>query len=61
MEMEVAELIAKSGKCEQDIFTDFNKYRAVKKQINNPGTLHDDEDLKKRRYQMTEANSPCLL
>jgi hypothetical protein len=41
MEMEIAELITKLGQCEQDIFADSNKYRAVKKQINNPGTLHE--------------------
>ena len=42
MEMEVEELITKSGRCEQDIFTDFNEYRAVKKRINNPCSLHDN-------------------
>jgi hypothetical protein len=45
LEKEVAELIAKSGRCEQDIFTDSNKYRALKWRINDPGTLHDNEDL----------------
>ncbi len=47
MEMEVEELITKSGRCEQDIFTDFNEYRAVKKWINNPCSLHDNEKLQK--------------
>ena len=55
--MEVAELIAKLGQCEQDIFTDFNKYRALKWRISDPGTLHDNEDLQK----MTNLHSPCLL
>ena len=47
--MEVAELIAKTGRCEQDIFTDSNKYRALKWRINDPGTLHDNEDLQKMK------------
>ena len=49
MEMEVAELITKSGRCEQDIFTDFKAYTAVKWRINNPCSLHDNEDLQKMR------------
>ena len=57
MEMEVAELIAKSGRCEQDIFTDFNAYRAVKWRISDSGTLHDNEDLQK----MTNLHSAFLL
>ena len=47
--MEVAELIAKLGRCEQDIFTDSNNYRALKWRINDPGTLHDNEDLQKMK------------
>jgi hypothetical protein len=57
LEKEVAELITKSGRCEQDIFTDFKAYRAVKKRINNPGTFHDNEDLQK----MTDLYSAFLL
>jgi uncharacterized coiled-coil DUF342 family protein len=45
LEKEVAELIAESGQCKQDILTDFKAYRAVKKRINNRCTNHDNEDL----------------
>ena len=47
LEMEVAELIAKSGRREQDILADFKAYRAVKWRISDYGTLHDNEDLQK--------------
>ena len=47
LEKEVAELIAKSGWCKQDIFTDFKDYLALKWRINDPGNLHDNEDLQK--------------
>ena len=47
--MEVEELITKSGRCEQDILTDFKAYRAVKKRIKNPVTNHDNEDLQKMK------------
>ena len=57
LEKEVAELIAESGRCEQDILTDFKAYRAVKKRINNTGTNHDNEDLQK----MTNLQSAFLL
>jgi hypothetical protein len=57
MEIEVAELITKSGRCEQDIHVDFKAYIAVKKRINNPGTLHDNEDLQK----MADLQSDFLL
>ena len=33
METEVAELIAKLGRCEQEIFTDFNDYFALKEEV----------------------------
>jgi hypothetical protein len=36
LEKEVAELIAESGRCKQDILTDSNDYRALKKR---PDTL----------------------
>ena len=57
MEMEVAELIAKSGQCEQDILTNFKDYTVVKKQINNPWSLHNNENLQK----MKDLNPTFLL
>ncbi len=57
MEMEVEELITKSGWCKQDIFTDSNKYLALKWRINDPGTLHNNEDFQK----MTDLYSAFLL
>ena len=57
LEKEVAEVITKLGRCEQDILTDFKAYRAVKKRINNPGTLHDNEDVQK----MPDLHSSFLL
>ena len=57
MEKEVAELIAESGRCKQDILTDYKAYTAVKKRINNPCSLHDNEDLQK----MTDLHPAFLL
>ena len=45
MEKEVAELIAESGQCEQDIFTDSNKYRVLKKRSDTPGSFLNDHDI----------------
>ncbi len=43
--MEVAELIAKAGRCEQEILTDFNDYSALKKRYNIPGSILNDCDI----------------
>ena len=45
MGKEVAELIAKSGQCKQDIFTDSNKYHVLKKRSDTPGTFLNDHDI----------------
>ena len=45
MEKEVAEFIAESGQCEQDIFTDSNKYHVLKKRSDTPGTFLNDHDI----------------
>ena len=45
MEEEVAELIAESGQCKQDILADFKACTSVKKRINNPCSFHDNDDL----------------
>ena len=57
LEKELAELITKLGRCKQDILTDFKAYRALKCRINYPGTLHDNEDLRK----LTDLQSAFLL
>ena len=43
--MELAELIGESGRCEQDILTDFNDYRELKKRSNMPGYIFNDCDI----------------
>ena len=45
MEMEVAELIEKSGRCEHDILIVFNDYCALKKRYNTPGSILNDCDI----------------
>jgi hypothetical protein len=42
---ELEELIAKSGKSKQDILADYKAYHAIWKRIDNPGSLHDDDDV----------------
>jgi hypothetical protein len=50
MKTEVEELIAKSGRSEDDIHTDYNAYLALNKRIDNPGSCHDDDDIRRMRY-----------
>ncbi len=57
LEKEVAELIAESGWCEQDIFTDFNDYRALNKRYNTPGSFFNNGDI----HRKTELHSAFLL
>jgi hypothetical protein len=42
---ELEELIAKSDQSKQDILVDYKDYRAIRKQIDNSGSLHDDDDI----------------
>jgi hypothetical protein len=49
LEKEVAELIKKSGRCEQDIFTDFNDYCALKKRSNTLGSILNDRDIRRMK------------
>ncbi len=49
MEMEVKELIAKSGQSEDDIHTNYNAYLALKKRIDNPKSCHDDDDIQRMK------------
>jgi hypothetical protein len=46
LESELEELIAKSGRSKDDIHTNYNAYRALKKRINNPDSCHDDDDIR---------------
>jgi hypothetical protein len=57
MEMEIAELITKSGRCKQDIFTDFNDYRALNKRSNILGSILNDHDIR----QMKDLHPAFLL
>ena len=57
LEKEVMELIAESGQCEQDIFTDSNKYRVLKKRSNTLGSFLTDHNI----LQMTNLHSAFLL
>jgi hypothetical protein len=57
LEKELAELIKKSGWSQQKIKTDYNAYQALKKRIDNPNSLHDDDDIQR----MTELKDAFLL
>ena len=57
MKIEVAELIAESGQCKQDIFTDSNKYRVLKKRSDTPGTIRNDHDIRR----IMDLHSPSNL
>jgi hypothetical protein len=46
LEMEVKELIAKSGRSKDDILNNCNDYRALKRKIDNPNSRHDDDDVR---------------
>jgi hypothetical protein len=49
LEMEVKELIAKSGQSKDDILNDCNDYRALKRKINNPNARHDNDDIRRMK------------
>ena len=57
LEKEVTELIAKSGRCEQDILTDFNDYCALKKRSNTPGSILNNCNI----WQMNDLHLAFLL
>jgi len=50
LEKEVAELIAKSGRCEEDIFTDFKDYCALNKRSNTHGSILNNRDILRKKY-----------
>ena len=54
---ELAEIIEKSGRSEQDILTDYNAYRALKKRIDDSNSCHDDDDIRR----MKELKDAYLL
>ncbi len=57
METKVEELIAKSGRSEDNIHTDYNAYLALKKRIDNPDSCHDDDDI----WRMKDLHNVFLL
>jgi hypothetical protein len=50
METEVEELIAKSGQNKDNIHTNYNAYLALKKRNDNPGSCHEDDDIRRMKY-----------
>ena len=57
LEKEVAELIAKSGRCEEDIFTDFKDYCALNKRSNTHGSILNNRNI----LRMKDLHSAFLL
>ena len=57
LEKEVVELIAESGRCEQDILMNSNKYHVLKKRSDTPGSFLNDHDI----WQITDLHSAFLL
>ena len=49
LETEVKELIANSGRSEDDIHTDYNDYLALKKRIGNPNSRHYNDDIRRMK------------
>ena len=61
LEKEVAELIAASGRCEQEIFTDFNDYCALKKRSNNLGSILNDCNIWRMKDCWTYKSTGVLI
>ena len=57
LEKNLAEFIENSGRSKQDILSDYNKFRALKKRINNPRSRHDDIDVQ----QKEQLNAAYLM
>ena len=49
LETELEQLIANSGRSKVDIHTDHNAYRAMKKRIDNPDSLNDNDDIRRMK------------
>jgi len=49
LETELEQLIANSGQSKDNIHTDCNAYRALKKRIDNPDSLHDNDDIRRMK------------
>ena len=49
LETELAELIEKSGRSQQDSLTDHNDYRALKWRIDNPNSRRYDDDIRRMK------------
>jgi hypothetical protein len=49
LETKLEQLIANSGRSKVDIHSDYNAYYALKKRIDNPLSLHDDDDIRRMK------------
>jgi len=49
LETEVEQFIVNTGRTKDDIHTDYNDYYALKKRIDNPDSLHDDDDIRRMK------------
>ena len=57
LETELDQLIANSGQSKDNIHTNCNAYRALKKRIDNPDSLHDDDDI----WRMKDLHNVFLM
>jgi hypothetical protein len=57
LETELEQLIANSGRSEDDIHNDYIAYCALKRKIDNPDSRHNDDDIR----QMNDLNDVFLL
>ncbi len=55
--MELEQFIANSGQSEDDIYSDYIAYRALKWRIDNPDSRHDDDDI----WRMKDLHNVFLL
>ena len=49
LETELEQLIANSGRSKDDIHTDYIAYQALKRRIDNPDSLHEDDDIRRMK------------
>jgi hypothetical protein len=49
LETELEQFIVNTGRSKDDIHTDYNAYCALKKRIDNPDSLHDDDDIQRMK------------
>jgi hypothetical protein len=49
LETELEQFIVNTGRSKDDIYTDYNAYRALKWRIDNLDSLHDDDDIQRMK------------